>query len=91
MDLLSALQNFLSGYSPDHSHHSIAIETLFEDSYLRMAGKSVAFCLLLVLTGLAGNKAVSAVALHRPLASDRAVSSDVHAFLHHALISLWQD
>jgi hypothetical protein len=32
-----------------------------------------------------------AATLHRPLASDQALSSDVHAFLHHAVRFLWQD
>jgi hypothetical protein len=89
-DSLSGLQS-LCGYSPDHP---IVIELLIQ-FHLRMAGKSVAFCWIPGHSGLPGNEAADATAksaaFHGPLAYDRALGSDVSAFLHRAVISSWQD
>jgi hypothetical protein len=38
----------------------------------------------------AADAAAKAAALHGTLTSDRALGSDVHTFLHHAVLSSWQ-
>jgi hypothetical protein len=53
------------------------------------------FCWVPDHTGLRGNTASDAVAkvptLHRNLVSDRALGSGICTFLHHAVLSSWQD
>jgi hypothetical protein len=45
----------------------------------------------LATTGLPDNEAADAASKHGTLVSDRTLGSDVHTFLHRAILSLWQD
>jgi hypothetical protein len=71
------------GYSLDHP---IVIERLCVQFPIFIRQGS-----LLYFAGYVAKEATIVVtktsALHRPLTSDRALHSDVHAFLHHAVIS----
>jgi hypothetical protein len=73
----------------------MVIEILTEVSHLHKSGKSVVFCWVRGHTGLPGNEVADAAAktatLHGFIIFDTALGSDVHTFLHRALLSSWQD
>jgi hypothetical protein len=77
------------------SDNPLVVQSLCITSELLQHGHTIVFCWIPGHTGIPGNEAADAAAksaaLHGSLASDRALGSDVSAFLHRAVISSWQD
>jgi hypothetical protein len=71
--------------------HLMAIEIICQILDFTKAGKSAVCWWVPGQTGLPRNEAARETASHGNLVSEWAVSGDVRAYLHHTILSSWQD